>query len=53
VRLKGAEATREHEAERAHEREGRVHLRRAQHLPVAEDEVAEPDFAAMNSTRPA
>ena len=41
ARLKGAEPPRERQAQRADEREGRVHLRRAQHLPVAIDEVAE------------
>src|SRR5438128_7763221 len=41
ARLKGAQAAREHEAERADQREGRVHLRRAQHLPVAIDQMAE------------
>src|SRR4029453_9283466 len=41
ARLKGTQTAREHEAERADEREGRVHLRRAQHLPVAKDQMAE------------
>src|SRR5215510_7468417 len=42
--LECGEPARESEAERADQGERRVHLGRAQHLPVAIHEVAEPRF---------